>query len=788
MKQYRIQTVPTKRGAFIRSRINKTRARAQLVGILYLIATAVVSVLGCRAMFSSVYDNMGLKQFWRPFLAMDLSSSFGIMRLVTSALYALMLVILLINGIRALSHLKYLFKKKVSRIYGLNANLGAMETLGDIFSSSFSSVIIFNVLLYVLQGGMAWSPIFLVGAPYTVLLVGIAVHLVCGILGSKTSAFYIQNGSEVIERKRPFGRIIPLVRNLLQLVAVFYIAYLFLTSEQIHTIINVYLMEGGFESLMANMMGLIPVALQLLSFFFLCALFKHAFSCTEFSAEGPFAPGRRTYRIASFFLALASAGVVACKYFIGEAVYTIPDIQGTVFSVETVVGLDMNSLIIAVVAFVMFLLDCILRLRWTKEAKAEMVEDVEKAPVVVPAPKVNVHVPPSNIAVNMPAQRPTPVSVYVPQQQLPAMPPINVHVPRQQAAIPNVNVHMPQQAPINVHVPMQATPNVNVQMPRQAPVSVYVPQQQIPAMPPINVHVPKQAPMAAQPINIQMPAQKPTVMPPINVHVPKQAPMAAQPINIQMPAQKPMTMPPITVNVPQQQHAAQPINVHMPAPAAQPIQVNVPKQQIAMPPVNVQLPKQAPIQVKVPAPAAQPINIQMPEQAKVQPINVNMPANAQPINVNVPEQKAAPINVHVPEQKGGLTLDKVPPISLLHLENDTVATEAAAQPMPPVNPQVLEQPAPQIVCPLANKEEVKEEPEVQEEATPAVLPIVAPMIAPVDMDDEEEEQEEEWRSWQLRCPTCSKLIKTKVGSQYHRCPCCGKVFHLQKKFKNILDE
>ena len=140
-----------------------------------------------------------------------------------------------------------------------------------------------NVLLYVLQGGMAWSPMFLVGAPYVVLIIGVATHLVCGILGSKTSAFYIQDGSEVIERKRPFGRFMPLVRNLLQLVAVFFIAYLFLTSEHIHTLINIYLMPGGFDSLMKNMMGILPVALQLLSFICICALFKHAFSCTEFS-------------------------------------------------------------------------------------------------------------------------------------------------------------------------------------------------------------------------------------------------------------------------------------------------------------------------------------------------------------------------------------------------------------------------------------------------------------------------------------------------------------------------
>ncbi len=856
MKKYRIQTVPTKRGAFIRSRIDKNRHRAEWVGMIYLFATVVVSILGCRAMFSSVYGNMGLKQFWKPLVAMDLGSAFGVMSVFTSLIYVLMMAILLINGLRALTHLKYLFKKKVSRVYGLNANIGAMDTLGNIFSSSFTTVVVFNVLLYILQGGMAWSPSFLVDAPYDILAIGIIVHILCGLWGGKVSAFYIEDGSTVVEHKRPYGRFIPFIRNLLQLAAVFYISYLFLTSEQIHTVINVYLREGGFASLMENVMGLAPVALQALSFICICCLFKHAFSGAEFSVEGPYAPGKLTFRIATFFLTITSGLTVACKYLIGEAVYTIPDIQGSTFTVATQVGLDMNALIIAVVAFVMFLLDCILRLRWTKEAREEA-EEVSPRPVAAPAPNIKINLPPPTVSMQAPAQRPTPVNVYVPQQQLPAMPPINVHVPRQEAVAPNVNVHMPatavpnvnvqmpRMAPINVHVPMQqqatALPPINVHVPRQAPmaaqpINIQMPAQKPMAMPPINVnvpmqqqsaqpinvHMPRQASVAAQPINIQMPAQRPMVMPPINVHVPMQqqagqpinvqmpAP-AAQPINIQMPAQKQMAMPPIMVNVPQQQQAAQPINVHMPAPAAQPINiqmpaqkqmamppimvnvpqqqqaaqpitVNVPQQKVVMPPINVNVPMQQqaaqPIQVNVPAPAAQPINVHMPAQANATPINVNVPAATTPVNVNVPMQQPAPINVQVPEQKRqNLT---VPPLSLLHLVNEDGEQETVQQAMPPINAQVLEQPVPQ-------QEEVKEEPEKAEEKAPIIAPIVAPIVVPTD-DEEEEEEAVDTRSWQLRCPTCSRLIKTNGGTNYHRCPCCGKVFQLHKKIKNILDE
>ena len=120
MKKYKNRLVPTKQGAFIRRRIDKNRFRAELVGMIYLIATLVVSALACDTLMYSDRFSMGVFQFYKVLLAPDFKTVDGIARFTTACLYGVMLLVLLINGLRAFTHLKNLFKKKVSRVYGLN--------------------------------------------------------------------------------------------------------------------------------------------------------------------------------------------------------------------------------------------------------------------------------------------------------------------------------------------------------------------------------------------------------------------------------------------------------------------------------------------------------------------------------------------------------------------------------------------------------------------------------------------------------------------------------------------
>jgi Zn finger protein HypA/HybF involved in hydrogenase expression len=58
----------------------------------------------------------------------------------------------------------------------------------------------------------------------------------------------------------------------------------------------------------------------------------------------------------------------------------------------------------------------------------------------------------------------------------------------------------------------------------------------------------------------------------------------------------------------------------------------------------------------------------------------------------------------------------------------------------------------------------------------------------VEDEGEAEENDISNKQWDVTCPTCSKPVKTKVGSLYHRCPFCQNVFELQKQTAMVQKE
>ena len=136
MKKYKIKRVPTKQGAYIRRRIDRNRTKAITVGLLYLVSLLVISVLACKTLLQSEYFSGGLKSFYKTLLARKTGTFGDKIRLINAVLYAITLLVLAINGLRAVTYLKNLFKVKVSRVYGLNANIDAMESIGGLFSSA----------------------------------------------------------------------------------------------------------------------------------------------------------------------------------------------------------------------------------------------------------------------------------------------------------------------------------------------------------------------------------------------------------------------------------------------------------------------------------------------------------------------------------------------------------------------------------------------------------------------------------------------------------------------------
>ena len=355
MKKYKIKSVPTRQGAYVRRRIAKNRHRAEFVGIIYLFATIILAALACLPMLTAENAPVGIANVMQVFQSFTLSTVGDLIKLINAALYVLMLLGLVINILRSLANLGNLFKKKVSRVYGLNANLDAMENMGSLFSGSLASIINFHFLIYILAGGATVEMMFLVA-----LGVGLVIHFLCGILSTKTSVFEKDKEVGVREHKRMFSRVLPFFRNLIQTVAVFAMMYIFLVSATLGSYIAALAADNGITMMIENLFNYIPFFTQLLTAIWLMVLVKHATGISEYDFRGPEAEGQHNYRVFAFFTVITALVTFACRMMFGEAIFTL---EGSSLFIEIVTGQDMNCIILAAIAFVAFLLDCIVKLR-----------------------------------------------------------------------------------------------------------------------------------------------------------------------------------------------------------------------------------------------------------------------------------------------------------------------------------------------------------------------------------------------------------------------------------------
>lgn len=391
MKKYKLKMVPTKQGAFVRRRIDKTRARAEFVGMLYLLAMIALTGVVCAPLLAAERYHGGITVFYKTLLAFNYSTVADAVKLVTAALYALMLFVLVINVLRSLTHLKYLFKKKVSRVYGLNSNISAMEALGQIFSSSLIWIVATQFISYMICLNAQFTYAALV-----VAIVGVVVHILGGFMGGKVSAFYIDDEEGVREVKRPYGRIIPLVRNILQIAAVGAIGFCF-TKTDLYVITSsiaevVYARQWGV--LWVNVMGMLPALADMLIGLCIIAMARYALGTYEYSVEGEYSPdGVRGVSSACFkggaiLTVLLSAFAFVYRFVWGgissfaknEAGVFEPVFHGNSTTPNNY--FDIIPLCMGVVALVIFLIDVCVRWRWTKAAKEEQqLGMVERRPV-----------------------------------------------------------------------------------------------------------------------------------------------------------------------------------------------------------------------------------------------------------------------------------------------------------------------------------------------------------------------------------------------------------------------
>ena len=264
-----------------------------------------------------------------------------------------MLLTMLINVLRSIGKLGWLFKRRASYSNGFNRNMYAMDDMAKRFANSLYTLVVMHLFIYLFSSGLAveGQALQITMNAYIALGVGLGLHFVCGLIGGTVTLF--STGEKVEEEVRENGLFVFLIRNLIQMAAVGAIAYFLLQETvfvaKIQEILRLVLEEQKplFE---IDWLSAIPAGIELLAWIFVAVLAGHAIADTEFNRDGVVGSGMRNFAVFSFLTTLVlAAGIALPMLGIGVA--------------EATAQINQNLLIAAAVAFVAFLLDCIVRPR-----------------------------------------------------------------------------------------------------------------------------------------------------------------------------------------------------------------------------------------------------------------------------------------------------------------------------------------------------------------------------------------------------------------------------------------
>ncbi len=351
MKKYRQNNATTPQSTYYKKQLSKTHSRAKAVGAFYLLAIIAFAAAAFLPFYATEWLNLGVMKFYKSFTLETLKAwndPFVFMELACSAVYALMLVGLVVNVLRAFQCLNWLNKKTASREYGFNRPVLAMNDLGSIFSGSFAVIVVSYFLISVLSG--AFEPNYL---SLIVLGVGVVGRLLLGVWGAKSSYFNVEDG-QITEEKRAWGRFSPFLRNLLQLAAVGGILYSFIKAFYLYRLPSILLYPEELKFLWEfEKAQLISYALQVLALLFVIVLIKHATAITEYNENGAHGSGMKVFRIFALLTALAAGGVFAVHYF----KFKVFDEEGYKFAKS----MEMYMLLVAGIALAMFVIELIMR-------------------------------------------------------------------------------------------------------------------------------------------------------------------------------------------------------------------------------------------------------------------------------------------------------------------------------------------------------------------------------------------------------------------------------------------
>ncbi len=339
----------------IRKRIKAIQGRAKFVGVLYLLGTIGLAALAaCMPLLDNTTVTLSVMKFFEPIKELFKG---GVKQIKTYSLsqladlgvavtYAIMLFSMLIDILRSISKLGWLFKRRASYSNGFNRNMYAMDDMGKRFSGVLATLLIFNLVFFMVDSA---SKISLYG--YVALAGGLLLHFLCGLIGGSVTLFTM--GERVEEEEREHGLLVYFIRNLIQLVVVAALVYFLCQASVLavkarEVLGKIWMNKAGIKEI--EYKGLIPAGVEMVTWLCVFVLAKHATASTEFNRDCMNGAGMRNFAVFSFFTFLLVGALVALPYL-------------NIGVVEGASKLNVKMVIAASVAFVAFLLDCIIKSR-----------------------------------------------------------------------------------------------------------------------------------------------------------------------------------------------------------------------------------------------------------------------------------------------------------------------------------------------------------------------------------------------------------------------------------------
>ncbi len=377
--------------------IKKAHKKAKWVGILYFIGTVVVSLLslfgclnielgkletvkpdGLLGAVQATVDKpqlLSILSMLKPFAWIIDGKNDG---LFVFSVFFIMSIILIVNFLRSFDFLRKALKKNDRNINACNRNITAMENCGDLFSKTFSTVVICYTLIYASVVNIESEYIrFLEGGLLTmfgiiVLAVGLLVHFVAGGFAATSSLFVV--GATIDEKRREDKVSLFVLRSLIKVLVALSLVYFFVPYSQLHLLLKVLEFKLDDPVLMEN---ILTVLMQLIAIIFLCICIRKALSTLEFNLFGMDAYGMRKFAVFSLLF-----GIICIVLFVLSAVM-VPADSG-VATVSEAAGEGASSpvgyLIAGAIAIAGFVLDFVV-----KPKERAIVLDAEK-PATPPAP------------------------------------------------------------------------------------------------------------------------------------------------------------------------------------------------------------------------------------------------------------------------------------------------------------------------------------------------------------------------------------------------------------------